>query len=69
MVKDQGMGIDKKDLNRIFEQFFTGENGRIKGESTGVGLYLVKQICSKLKYPLSVESQKGIGSTFSLELH
>ena len=67
-VEDFGIGIPKGDLNRVFDLFFTGENGRKQGESTGIGLYLVKTICNKLNYSLSVSSVEGKGSVFSVKL-
>lgn len=63
-VKDTGIGISKEDLPRLFEIFFTGSNGRKFGESTGMGLYLVKTICDKLNYSVKVESAPGEGSVF-----
>lgn len=60
-ISDEGMGIPAKDLGRIFDLFFTGENGRKKGESTGIGLHLTQLICEKLNYQISINSseQKG----------
>ena len=49
-IKDNGIGISKNDISRIFEKGFTGENGRIIGKkSTGIGLYLCKKLCDKLR--------------------
>lgn len=62
-VQDEGVGIPKGDLPRIFEPYFTGENGREFRESTGMGLYLAKQICGKLGHDLQVESEAGKGTT------
>ena len=42
-IKDHGVGIIERDLNRVFEKGFTGENGRKFGKSTGIGLYLCKK--------------------------
>lgn len=68
-VEDSGVGIPKCDLNRVFDIFFTGENGRKQGESTGIGLYLVMIICEKLDYTLTVQSDVGKGSIFSVSLN
>ncbi len=63
-IKDNGIGIEKKDIRRIFDKGFTGENGRQFGKSTGMGLYLSKKIIDKLNHQLKVESQVGIGTEF-----
>ncbi|MCY6371710.1 sensor histidine kinase [Clostridium ganghwense] len=61
-VADEGVGIPKKDLKRVLEPFYTGENGRKFGESTGMRLYLVNQVCKKLNHDISIESEEGIGT-------
>jgi signal transduction histidine kinase len=58
-VKDDGVGIPAQDLPSIFERGFTGENGRIVARSTGMGLYLCRELCSKLGLTISAASQKG----------
>lgn len=63
-VTDEGIGIVPHDLPRIFDPFFTGENGRAAGESTGIGLYLAKQVCDRLGHRLSAASELGVGTTF-----
>lgn len=63
-IKDNGIGIPKEDLGRVFNAFFTGKNGRKASESTGMGLYLSKQICEELGNKLYVESQEGKGTEF-----
>lgn len=63
-VIDEGIGIASHDLPRVFEPFFTGENGRTAGESTGMGLYLAKEVCNRLGHALSVTSVLGEGTTF-----
>lgn len=65
-VIDEGIGIEAHDLPRIFDPFFTGENGRAVEESTGMGLYLTKQVCSRLGHELSVESKVGAGTTVTV---
>ena len=65
-VKDQGVGIPKKDIRRVFEPFYTGENGRKFGESTGMGLYLVNEICKKLEHQIELESRQGEGTTIRI---
>lgn len=68
-ITDEGSGIAPHDIPRIFDPFFTGENGRTAGESTGMGLYLAKQVCSRLGHELSVSSEIGIGTTFTITFH
>ncbi|KNF09599.1 sensor signal transduction histidine kinase [Gottschalkia purinilytica] len=58
-IKDKGVGIPKQDLGKVFDPFFTGRNGRIYSESTGVGMYLAKTICNKLGHDISVKSEEG----------
>lgn len=62
-IADEGVGIPESDLPRVFDAYFTGENGRSFQESTGMGLYLVKQICGKLGHRVELESQAGHGTT------
>lgn len=68
-IRDEGIGIPGSDLPRVFDPYFTGENGRRYQESTGMGLYLVKQICSKLGHDLSIESTVGEGTTVRIQFH
>lgn len=65
-IRDEGIGISSSDLPRITKAFFTGENGRKTGESTGMGLYLAKEICGKLGHELSISSVQGQGTTISV---
>lgn len=67
-VKDIGVGIPLQEQERVFDQFYTGTNGRKYGESTGIGLYLVKKICNKMGYPIHLKSQVNEGSIFSIGL-
>ncbi|MBW7454293.1 sensor histidine kinase [Paenibacillus sepulcri] len=62
-IRDEGVGIAESDLPRVFDPYFTGENGRQFQESTGMGLYLVKQICEKLGHDVKLESTVGLGTT------
>lgn len=55
-VYDNGIGIPKKDIGRVFEKSFTGTNGREKVKSTGMGLYIIKKLCDKLGHNIYVES-------------
>ena len=66
IIEDSGVGIIEKDINRIFEKGFTGENGRIFGKSTGIGLYLCKKLCNKLGIGLKIESELNKGTKVSI---
>ncbi|MEY9974819.1 OmpR family two-component system sensor histidine kinase YxdK [Lysinibacillus sp. RC46] len=61
-IRDEGIGIPTSDLSRVTKAFFTGENGRKTGESTGMGLYLAKEICEKLGHELNITSEVGKGT-------
>ncbi|MDB8792330.1 sensor histidine kinase [Romboutsia sp. 1001216sp1] len=61
-IKDNGVGINEKDIDRVFEKGFTGENGRIFGKSTGIGLYLCKKLCDKLGLGINIVSKRQEGT-------
>lgn len=61
-VQDYGIGIPQQDIRRVFQPYFTGENGRKYPESTGMGLYLVKEICGRLNHGVELESEVGEGT-------
>ncbi len=65
-VKDFGIGIPESDKRRIFDPFFTGENGRKFRESTGMGLYLTKETLQHLSHQIEMESVYGKGTTFRI---
>lgn len=58
-IEDDGAGISEKDISRIFDKGFTGENGRKFGKSTGIGLYLCKKLCKKLGLDITLISEEG----------
>lgn len=62
-VKDFGIGIPAADRKRVFTKFYTGENGRKYRESTGMGLYLVKEVAERLEHRLELESIVGEGTS------
>ncbi len=62
-VKDQGVGISKEALPHIFERFYRGDRTKA---GMGLGLAIVKSIVEKHKGSVSVESELGKGSTFTL---
>lgn len=64
-ISDNGEGIDPKNLKNIFKLFFRGS---VKSEGSGIGLYVTKEMVQLLKGSLLVESEKNVGSTFTLSL-
>lgn len=65
-VIDEGIGISDKDIRRVFNPFFTGENGRKYGESTGMGLYIVKKTCENLGHKVEMESEVNKGTKLKI---
>lgn len=63
-IIDDGIGIAEKDLPRVFEKSFTGQNGRkFSGTySTGMGLYIVKNLCDKLGHDITITSVEQSGT-------
>lgn len=59
-IEDNGCGIKKEDINRIFEKGFTGYNGRKHYSSTGIGLYLANKLANKLNLKIVVESEYNV---------
>ena len=56
-IKDNGIGIKRGEITRVFEKGFTGTNGRLSGKkSTGIGLYLCKKLCDKLGILIELNS-------------
>jgi len=60
-VKDNGRGIKKEDLSKVFTPYFT-----TKSTGTGIGLFLVKQIVENHNGTISFETKENKGTTFSL---
>ena len=65
-IKDNGIGISKEDLSRIFNKGFTGKNGKIGTKSTGMGLYYAEKIAKKLSVGIKVDSEEGEYTEFSI---
>ena len=66
-IKDTGCGIDKKDLDYIFDLFYRGTTSR-QEEGMGIGLAVVKNIMDTHGWKISVESQKGHGTCFTIKI-
>ncbi len=67
-VEDTGIGIAKKDLNRIFDRFYRADKARHREGGTGLGLSIAKWIADIHKFNLSVESKVNVGSKFILRM-
>ena len=66
IVRDNGVGIPAHELPRVFERGFTGSNGRSRGGSTGMGLYLCKKLAGFLELGLEIASREGEGTAVTL---
>lgn len=65
-VSDNGIGIPAHELSRVFDRGFTGSNGRSRGGSTGMGLYLCRRLADCLEMGLQISSKEGEGTTVTL---
>ena len=66
-IKDNGIGIKKGEITRVFEKGFTGTNGRLSNKkSTGIGLYLCKKLCNKLGIGIELNSVQNEGTEVEL---
>ena len=59
-IYDNGIGIPLKDIGRVFEKSFTGDNGRARSKSTGMGLYIAHKLCDKLGHKLEIFSKQHV---------
>jgi signal transduction histidine kinase len=67
IIEDTGMGISEEDIPRVFERGFTGYNGRMDKKSTGIGLYLCKEIIKRLSHKISITSEVGKGTRVAID--
>ena len=68
VIADNGIGIREEDQARVFEKGFTGYNGRADKKSTGIGLYLCRQVMDRLNHTISLTSRPGQGTLVRLDL-
>lgn len=68
LIEDTGVGISAQDLPRIFEQGFTGRNGRADKQASGIGLALSARVIARLGHAISCESTPGQGTRMTLDL-
>ena len=66
VVRDNGIGIPAHELPRVFDRGFTGSNGRARGGSTGIGLYLCRRLADCLEIGLQIASKEGEGTVVTL---
>ena len=59
IIEDNGIGISASDLPKVFNNSFTGKNGRIRKKATGMGLFIVKNLCDKLGHKIEVQSEEN----------
>jgi len=65
-IRDNGVGILPKDISRVFDKGFTGDNGRRVAKSTGMGLYLSKKMADKLNHDIEVSSESNQYTEFTI---
>lgn len=68
IIEDTGIGIASDDLPRIFERGYTGYNGRMNNKSTGIGLYLCRNIMNKIGGSIRAESEINNGTRIILDI-
>lgn len=67
-IEDTGIGIAPEDLPRIFENGYTGCNGRGDRKASGIGLYLCKRICTNLGHTIKASSVPDVGTAVDIDL-
>ena len=67
-IRDTGIGVAPEDLPRVFEKGYTGYNGRSRRKASGLGLYLCREILTRLGHSVSAESQVDHGTTIRIDL-
>ena len=69
VIEDEGIGISKEDILRVFDNGYTGLNGRRDKKASGIGLYLTKIVCDALNHKIDIESEPGKGTRVSIHLN
>lgn len=64
-IQDNGIGIDKNDLDHIFNMFFVTQHDN---KGSGLGLYVTKETINKLNGQITAESEKGVGTKFTIRI-
>jgi two-component system, OmpR family, phosphate regulon sensor histidine kinase PhoR len=67
-IEDQGVGVARADQARIFERFYKVDRARVRGGGTGLGLSIARHVINQHGGRIWVESEEGVGSTFSFAL-
>ena len=67
-VRDNGIGIPAHEVPRVFDRGFNGSNGRTRGGSTGMGLYLCKKLSGFLELDLRLTSEESVGTCVTLTI-
>ena len=68
-IRDTGIGIRSEDIPKIFDRGYSGLNGRMNEKSSGLGLFLAKEIGKRLSIEITVNSEVGKGSEFGLHFN
>lgn len=68
VVRDQGIGISARDVDRVFERFYRTESGRRHAAGSGLGLSIVRHVADSHGGSVDVASEEGKGSVFTLRL-
>lgn len=68
VIEDTGIGISAEDLPRIFENGYTGFNGREDKRASGIGLYLCKRIADNIGHKITAESTPGVGTKMIIDV-
>jgi len=68
-IRDNGLGIDKKEISNIFRKFYRVQNGNLHAaKGLGLGLYFTKKVVSMHDGVIKVQSTPGEGSTFTVTI-